>query len=256
MTDELNDIELPEDELLEDKPEAVEKKQPEPELPKGYKTKEDLIAEGKDPSGWLPPEAFAERKERFKVETKYRRELEDMRNQMASLNKFHSRQLELTRSQLEKQREDAVLTADLKEVKRLDGELEDLKQAQPAQQVQKLPEEIEWEADNPWINDPDDPRTPVAQRIYVEQLKAGKTPATAMRAIDREIPKLFGDAPKVERRPAAPASDSSKTPAAKRGNDAPTVTWDSLSADEQAIYDSSVWPTKSEFLKSVANSRR
>jgi len=255
MTDELNDIDLQEEDLPEVNTETVEEKQPEVELPKGYKTKEDLIAEGKDPSTWLPPEAFAERKERFKVETKYRRELEDMRNQMANLNKFHSRQLEMTRSQLEKQREDAVLTADLKEVKRLDGELEDLKQAQPVQQVQKLPEEIEWEAENAWIMNPDDPRTAIAQRVYVEQINSGKTIATALRAVDREVAKL-SDAPRVERRPSAPAADSSKTPAAKRGNDAPTVTWDSLSADEQAIYDSSVWPTKSEFLKSVANSRR
>ena len=254
MTDELIDVDLQED--LPEVEQEAEEKQPEPELPKGYKTKEDLIAEGKDPSAWIPPEAFAERKERYKVETKYRRELEDMRNQMANLNKFHARQLELTKQQLEKQREDAVLTADLKEVKRLDGELDQLKQTQPVQETQKLPEEIEWEADNPWIMNPDDPRTAIAQRVYVEQIQAGKTIATALRAVDREVSKL-AEAPRVDRRPAAPAADSSRTPTTRR-DESPTVTWDSLSKVDQAVYNSDpdVWGSKAEFLKTIANSKR
>jgi hypothetical protein len=255
MTDELIDVDLQEEELPEVEQEA-EEKQPEPELPKGYKTKEDLIAEGKDPNTWIPPEAFAERKERYKVETKYRRELEDMRNQMANLNKFHARQLELTKQQLEKQREDAVLTADLKEVKRLDGELDQLKQDQPVQEAQKLPEEVEWEADNPWIMNPDDPRTAIAQRVYVEQIQAGKTIATALRAVDREVSKL-AEAPRVDRRPAAPAADSSRTPTTRR-DESPTVTWDSLSKVDQAVYNSDpdIWGSKAEFLKTIANSKR
>ena len=261
MTDELKI----EDEVLDDNLEVVEQEQeqkeeqqPAVELPNGYKTKEQLLAEGKDPSGWLPPEAFAERKERFKVESKYRREVEEMRNQMANLNKFHAQQLKVMREQLESKRDDAILTGDVKEVKRLDGQLDELKQqTKPAQDVQKLPEEQEWEEENQWIYDQNDPRTEVALRVYAEQINSGKTVAGALRAVDKAVSGIIPQS-RQERRPAAAVADSSRNTAPKRGNDAPTVTWDSLSADDVAVYeaDPTLWGSKTEFLKSVANSRR
>lgn len=260
MTDELNDVDLNEETLNETNTEAEAEAPQEAQLPPGYKTKEQLIAEGKDPSGWLPPEAFAEKKERIKSESRSRKVIEDLQQQMASLNKFHAQQLKVMREQLESKRDDAILTGDVKEVKRLDGQLDEIKQqqAQPVQQVQKLPEEEEWESENPWIFDETDPRRDVAMRVYAEQINSGKTIAGALRAVDRAVARIESESPKSARRPAASAADSSRTATAKRGNESPSVTWDSLSHEDVAIYeaDPSIWGSKAEFLKSVANSRR
>lgn len=229
------------------------------ELPKGYKTKEELIAEGKDPKGWLPPEAFAERKERFKMESKYRKEMEALKSDIDQLNQFHKVQLERQRNELIAKKEDAILVADVKGVKEADKQIAELDK-QIKQEVaapQKTQEEIEWEDENPWIFDENDPRTPIAIDAYRKALSEGKTIATSLRSIDNAIKKI--EPPKIERKQAHGVADSSKNNVHKKGSDAPSVSWSSLSSQDEAIYYDVYEPqgtSKSDFLKIVANSRR
>jgi len=259
MTDE--NTEVLDDEILDGEVEDIEgdkpEETPEPELPKGYKTKEDLIAEGKDPAGWLPPEAFAERKERFKVESQYRKKLEAMEQQLGNVNKFHAKQLEILKGQLNNQRDEAIMTGDVKEVKRLDGEIKDLETVKSQQEYQKLPEEIEWESENQWIFNKEAKRVPRALQVYAEAINSGKTVAGALRAVDKAVAKFDEPAQQVERKRMAPAADSSKTTATKRGNDAPSVSWDSLTGEELAVYeaDPDLWESKKEFLQTIAKTR-
>jgi len=65
------------------------------------------------------------------------------------------------------------------------------------------------------------------------------------------------ETPRVHRGPAAPAANSSRTTTARR-DESPTVTWDSLSKVDQAVYNSDpdIWGSKAEFLKTIANSKR
>src|SRR5690606_21375034 len=137
-----------------------------------HMSKEAWTAAGKDPGEWVSEDVFKERTLRIKNEQRLKRALaetkEDFDNRLKNLNMLSQAQLERQRQELLSRRDDAIDTADKATVKRLDKEIDAIDKEvalvteKKPEQNTKPPEIAEWEEENPWIFDEDDPRVKVA----------------------------------------------------------------------------------------------
>lgn len=228
---------------------TTEQEEEKPKL-KGYiSSKEDWVASGKDPDDWVSPEVFKERGERIKMKAEYD-------NRFKNLSMYYQKQMEIQRNDLLARRDEAIDTADKAAVKRLDKELKELDEIEQLNKVEdapaivKPPEVVEWEEDNPWCHDIKDPRLALAQRVFKSAIDQGKTPATALRMVDKEIAAKFID---KSRKPAQIAEGSRAAPG--RGDDGkPSMS--NLSAEEKKIWEAGIFDSKDDFLKAVQDDRK
>jgi hypothetical protein len=250
--------------------EETESKQEEPK-PSGYiSSKEEWIAQGKDPEDWVSPEVFKERTQRIKETSRLKRELADTRadfdNRLKNNNLLAQAQLARQREELLSKRDDAIDIADRAAVKRFDKQIDDLDREselaaeKPAIQQVKPPEVVEWEEENSWIDDITDPRTAIAQKAYVDAVNAGKTVAGALRAADKAILNIRQEVKTEEIRKKAPVSmaDSSRSANVSR-NDSPSLSWGQLTSEDKTMYHEffeHTGMTQKDFLKTVADQRK
>jgi len=244
----LNDgADISDDEHLE--PAADQDEKPEP---RGYMSKEAWIASGKDPKEWVSEEVYRERGERIKQTTALKREYD---NQIRNLNLLHQVQLKNQRDELERRRDGAIEVADKASVKSIDKQIKELDRLEALteqEQVAAKPREVvEWEEDNPWCQNKDDPRLIVANRIYVEAINAGKTIASALRLVDKEISSKFSDKRSA---PAQIVEGARKSTSKSGGDDMPTMK--TLTREEQKAWDSGLFSSEKEFLKAVLADRK
>lgn len=222
-------------------------------VPRGYMSKDAWVEAGRDPDDWVSPEVFKERGERIKMKNELQK---DFDNRFKNLSVYYQKQMEIQRNELLSKRDDAIDVADKAAVKAIDKQLkelddiEELNKPVEQQAVVKPQEVVEWEEDNPWCNDPNDPRLPLAQRVYVAAINSGKTPATALRLVDKELSAKFIDKSK---KPAQIAEGSRQSPG--RGDDS-KPTMGTLSAEEKKIWDAGVFDSKEDFLKAVHDDRK
>lgn len=254
MTDESQAEDLLEDnDVLENEHEEQEQIEPQqkPE-PTGYLDKDAWIAAGKDPDKWVSKEVHAARGEHIQQTRALKREFE---NQIKNLNLLHEVQLRQQREALMSKRDDAIDIADKDAVRAIDKQIKELDKLEALTQVEqtpsKPPEVLEWEADNPWCHDANDPRLTLANRIYMDAVNGGKTIATALRMVDKEISSKFSD----RRSSQGQIVEGSRTSTSRKTGDDP-ITMKSLTAEEKKIWEANLFPTEKEFLKAVANSRK
>lgn len=178
---------------------------------KGYMDKDAWVAAGKDPDEWVSPEVFKERGIRIEETSKLRKQLSQIQQEadsrIANLNKLHRIQLEQAHNKLLLDRDNAIEIADKSEVRRLDKEIEQNKtlQQELADTPQKPPAVAEWESENPWIYDPEDPRTAPAIAAFTEAMQSGKTEAMCIIAAERAASKIQIQPPVVKRTPTSTA---------------------------------------------------
>lgn len=237
----------PVDDVVEDT--ATEQAEEKPKL-KGYiSSKEDWVASGKDPDDWVSPEVFKERGERIKMKAEYD-------NRFKNLSMYYQKQMEIQRNDLLARRDEAIDTADKAAVKRLDKELKELDEIEQLNKVEdapaivKPPEVVEWEEDNPWCHDIKDPRLALAQRVYKSAIESGKTPATALRLVDKEIAAKFID---TSRKPSQIA-EGSRPSSGKHDDGKPSMA--TLTSEERKIWDAGIFDSKDDFLKAVQDDRK
>ncbi len=249
------------------KKEAKEEPAPEPksDLPSGYMTKDAWVEAGKDPDEWVSPEVFKERTQRIKETSRLKREMAEKEREFENRIKNHSllakAQLQREIEKLQAVRDEAIDLSDRdgvrmadKKIKELDKEMsliEEEKLAQPAKPI----EVVEWEEDNPWVNDPDDPRTPVAQKVFKQTLESGKSIAYALRAAEKAINSQ--EEREIRKKPAVSMADSPRGAVSK--SDSPSIAWSHLSREEAEIYDTlfiHTGMTKKDYLKAVSDERR
>jgi hypothetical protein len=235
---------------------VVEKEQD--ETIKGFMSKEDWVASGKDVADWRDPIEFRHRGEMIKLRNEMTRERDE---QIKNLNLLHNIRLEREREDLLRMRDDAIDIADRAEVKRIDKQLEsNYQQAalvkDPVQQA-KAPEVAEWEAENPWCLDPTDPRLELANRVCSAELSKGSTLAKALREVDKAVAAKFVSPQKQS----AQMVEGSRTAGGKR--DAGGVIWAELTSEEKEAWDTGMFNNpkdkdggKAAFLKTVANGRK
>lgn len=249
------------------KKEAKEEPAPEPksDLPSGYMTKDAWVEAGKDPDEWVSPEVFKERTQRIKETSRLKREMAEKEREFENRIKNHSllakAQLQREIEKLQAVRDEAIDLSDRdgvrmadKKIKELDKEMsliEEEKLAQPAKPI----EVVEWEEDNPWVNDPDDPRTLVAQKVFKQTLESGKSIAYALRAAEKAINSQ--EEREIRKKPAVSMADSPRGAVSK--SDSPSIAWSHLSREEAEIYDTlfiHTGMTKKDYLKAVSDERR
>jgi len=241
--------ELPEEDSEQEQEEEIESEAEKP-APRGYMTKDAWIASGKDPEKWVSPELFEERGERIKMKAHYDSLLKNQ-------SLLHQIQLKNQREELLAKRDDAIDIADKDAVKRYDKQIKELdamdelaKTAEVPAQSGKPPEIAEWEAENPWCYTQDDARTKLANRIFSEAVSQGKTTATALRMVDREIAAKFSTKSNAPRQ----IAEGARSTGGQRS--AESVTMKTLSRDEQAAWDSGLFDDEKAFLKVVSIERK
>jgi hypothetical protein len=261
--------------LIEDSEEVETKKESKPsdEQPqtKGWMSKEAWIESGKVPEEWVSEDVFKERSLRIKETSRLKSEIKqkeaDFDNRIKNLNTLQQAQLSRQREELLARRDEAIGVADKAEVKKIDGQLKELdKEADlvaDKQQIeqQKPPEIVEWENDNPWINDESDPRGNVARETFQNAIASGRTLAGALRIVDAKMRELAVDGeqdkePAKKKPPVSMADSSSSTPSK---NNSHSLSWSSLNSIEQSIYDEIFAPSgvsKKDYLQTVADERR
>lgn len=228
-----------------ERPEPAEEKP----VPRGYMSKEAWVEAGRDPEDWVSPDVFKERGERIKMKAEYD-------NRFKNLSMYYQKAMEIQRKEIESKIDNAIDTADKGEVKRLQKELkeldeiEQLNKHEDAPAIVKPPEVVEWEEDNPWCNDIKDPRLALAQRVYKSAVESGKTPATALRLVDKEIAAKFID---TSRKPAQIA-EGSRPSSGKHDEGKPSMA--TLTSEERKIWDAGIFESKDEFLKAVQDDRK
>lgn len=239
----------------------------EKEAPSGYMSKEAWTAAGKDPDEWVSEDVFKERTLRIKNEQRLKRQLaetkEDFDNRLKNLNMLSQAQLERQKQELLSRRDDAIDVADKATVKRIDKELDAIDKqselvADKKEELQKPPEMIEWENDNPWIFDENDERRDIAIAAYSEAKDKGKSETAALIAATLAA-KEVSQSKNVEykKKPAVSMADSSKS--TQSSSDNVTLSWSQLSSEEKSIYDEFFAHTKvtqKDYLKTVADQRR
>lgn len=242
----------------------------EKETPSGYMSKEAWVAAGKDPDEWVSEDVFKERTLRIKNEQRLKRQLaetkEDFESRLKNLNLLSQAQLERQKQELLARRDDAIDVADKATVKRIDKEIEAIdKQTELVTDKKpvdksKPPEIVEWEEENPWIFDQDDPRVKVANDAAAEALSQNKTLAAALRAADKAVLAFERENKKTDveykKKPPVSMADNSKTISS---SDSSTLSWSQLSDQEKNIYEEFFAHTKmtqKDYLKTVADQRR
>ena len=223
--------------------------------------KETWIKQGRDPELWVSPEVFRERTERIKLKSQLNQQQREFERRLELNNRMHQVQLDRQRQELEARKENAILEADTKEVKRIDKELRDIDELEqsikpvPVEQSAIPPEVIEWNAENQWLT-ADHPLRGQINEAYANAIAEGKTIAGALRAVDKLAAQLLKSEPVQKKQPRAIVDSPKGGVVAKSQSN---LSWDSLSSQEKAIYDE-IWAdagiSKKEYLQSVADSKK
>lgn len=263
IDEELEDQDLPDESEDEgDQEEAIEQQEaPKSGADKMFIDKETWVKQGRDPELWVSPEVFRERTERIKLKSQLNQQQRDFERRLELNNRMHQVQLDRQRQELESRKENAILEADTKEVKRIDKELRDIDELEqsikpvPVAQSNIPPEVIEWNAENQWLT-ADHPLRGQINEAYSNAIAEGKTIAGALRAVDRLAAQLLKSEPAQKKQPRS-IVDSPKGAAVVKSQS--NLSWDSLTSQEKSIYDelyADAGVSKKEYLQSVADSKK
>ena len=227
--------------------------------------------------GWRPQEEFNGPEENWKTPKEFirdgewlaqikslkqdqERQKQDFDDRLENTNRLHEarRQTEITK--LKAEQRNAVDMADTDAYDAAGKQIAELeKESQPtAQQPAKAASVAEWEANNPWINDTSDERTPVAQAIWSRyaQQNPSATPEQALAHVDERISKLYST---TESNPRREQPNTTETPRKASRQKGKAITMNDLTNDERQEwnqYGSMMFKTESAFLKAVTDARK
>lgn len=257
---------------LDDEPET------DPEIDKaragGHVSKEEWVAQGKDPDDWVSARRFNERGSMIDTIKSLQEQTKTFDKRLENVNTLAMLQLQQVNTQLqqlEQEKREAIELGDVDLVEQLQGQINTGQgtinllnnQIKADQKPQGVPADVvqletDWNSRNPWINttDPTSPdfgKAHFAQGLYANLLQQGVSPAVALQHVDRTVLEKFP--PVNPRRKEMGHADSSKPKGtASKGK---TLSWSDLSHDEIKLFNgmAGAW-TKEEFLQTVADSRK
>ena len=184
---------------------------------------------------------------------------ENFNKQIADTNKLHEARRQAEIKKLKVDQRDAVDAADTEAYDKAQEQIAELEKApeQVEQQPVKDVSVTEWEAKNPWINDSNDEKTPVAQAIWNSYLQKNKGATTqqALAHVDDRISKLY---PTNNSNPRRDQPNTTETPR-KVSRKGKALTMGDLTNDERqewSTFGASIFKTESAFLKAVVNARK
>ncbi len=120
---------------------------------KGWTDKDEWIDAGKDENEWIPYGAFNKNGSLYAEINKLKDSIKGNDENMANLNKLHAVQLNQTKLEYERQKEEAIKDGNVAEVRAIDRDLQALESADPTGAPQKTDALIksEWNTANDWI---------------------------------------------------------------------------------------------------------
>ena len=216
----------------------------------GWKPKDEW--EG-DPDEWVSAKKFNERgemmgniRELMQNQTQMRK---DFDSRLSNVNKMHKAQL----SQLETDKRAAIEMADVAEVEKIQGEIDELKaDSQPVKD--DVTESInKFNASNSWIHE-DTPKTAYAKQQVAKYSNQGMNVDQAIEAMEKDIAREF---PSKAQRQRAPAQETRQSSPATRRSSSKNLTMNDLTAGESRMYSEmgSAWKSEAEFLQAVKDIR-
>ena len=263
VDEELKNQDLPDGEEPEEEQEVEPERSEAPKsgADKMFIDKETWVKQGRDPELWVSPDVFRERTERIKLKSQMNQQEREFNRRLELNNRMHQIQLDRQRQDLESRKENAILEADSKEVKRIDKELRDIDALEqtikpaPVEQSGIPAEVIEWNAENTWLT-PEHPLRNQINEEYSRAISQGKTIAGALRAVDKLAAQLLKSDPVPKKQPRSMV-DSPKGGAVVKSQS--NMSWESLSSQEKSIYDelyADAGVSKKEYLQSVSDSKK
>jgi hypothetical protein len=251
----------------EETEDAPEPKHSEPAV-KMHISKDEWIAQGRDPELWVPPEVFKERTQRINETNKLRQENAKLKaereadaRRLTNVAFLQQQQITRMKAELEQRRDDAIDVGDRNAVKALDRQIRDLDTEEslikePVVQSNIPPEVQEWNEENAWLTS-DHPLKGLANDVFVKAMNEGKTIAGALRVVDRELAK-HKDEPAPKKVATKSIVDSpSRGSVAK--SDSVSLRFEDCTREEKEMFNEFYKPsgaTLKEFLKDVSLARK
>jgi hypothetical protein len=265
----LEDEEVDEALEQEETEETPEPKHSEPAV-KMHISKDEWIAQGRDPELWVPPEVFKERTQRINETSKLKQEnarlkaeREEDARRLTNVAFLQQQQITRLKADLEARRDDAIDVGDRTAVKAYDRQLRDLEteesliKEQPKQQASIPPEVQEWNQENPWLT-PYHPLNGMVNDVFVKAMNEGKTIAGALRVVDRELAKHKNEPEQQKKTPTKSMVDSPSRGSMSR-SDSVGLRFEDCTREEKELFNEFYKPsgaTLKEFLKDVSLARK
>lgn len=265
-------------------PEQAPEPQPDPEelsaRQRGWTSKEEWIAQGKNPNDWVNARHFNDKGKLIQKSREFEQLQKTFDERVNNVQKLAQMQAQMQLQTLQQENErlksdrwQAVQYADHDALEKVDAQLMNnaisqltlQQQLQPAQQSkgpsqEELAVEAEFERSNPWltINDPTAPefaKAEYARRTYQQLLNTVPDVNQRLQILQQDLAQKFPAKPTTNpNREKAPVTDSK--PARTSGGE---LTWADLTPDERSQWNAfgeSMFRDKKSFLKAVKDSRR
>jgi hypothetical protein len=227
--------------------------------------------------GWRPQDDFTGDEDSWKTAREYvqygeiitlvkqnKKDNEDLKRdfdeRLENTNKLNEARRKSEISDLKTKQREAVDLADTDAYDVTQKKIDELESqavtTQPAQQG-KDPDITEWETKNPWINDPNDERTAVAQSIfnnYTAQNK-GATNAQALAHVDGKISKLYPTENTNARRDQPNTTESVARKPQRRNKDLSMADLTGDEKEEWNMFGRTMFKSEKAFLKAVKDAR-
>lgn len=163
----------------------------------GHTSKEDFVANGGDPDRWKTEHEYVSYGKLQARLDKQNHKMDDMSNKfdqrVEGLNKIHQQQMDAKIKSLRDEQRNAVEERDTDRFDKAEKEIEELS----AQKVEDKPNEtstkddaiLAWEDKNPWINDPNDPKSQMTTGLWNGYVKANPNASVseALNYVDKQL---------------------------------------------------------------------
>lgn len=235
--------------------------------------------------GWRPEENFTGKDGNWKTAGEYimygehqeqlreikadqRKQASDFDNRISSLNKLHVAQTEAKIKNLKQAQREAVEDNDLEAFDKLETEIKDqtdqqAKAATPAATDSRPQEVVDWEANNPWINDANSKKVNDAQFYYKQ---AWDNPAlngnykAVFDYVDKQMAESHPSETPTNPRRSMPTNTEQSTRTTPRGGKSRALTMNDLTQDERSAWnqfsDAGLFSSEKEYLQAVTDTRK
>jgi len=230
--------------------------------------------------GWRPEDQFEGNPDNWKTAGEYvlfgemqkqlndvkaesRKQNVDFETRLAGVNQYHEGRLKAELDELKVQQRAAVEVADTDEFDRLQRKIDS---QEPIQQtVPSAPQQsatiADWEARNPWVNDPSSEKGQEAIALYnAAANRPGATEESALAYVDNKLSQLYPEEQQqVNPRREMPTMTEQSTQRTTRQRGNKELTMNDLTAAEKSEYEKfgrMMFKDEKSFLKTVADARK
>ena len=234
--------------------EAYQAKHEEAARKGGWKPFDEWVESGGDPDQWRTAGEFNVRGELIGKLKEKDREIDE---RLRGVNAIHQAQIKTMLADLNDKRDRAIEDGNVKAVKSLDREINELYAVQPIPVAQVDPRLADpalddWNAKNTWVNE-SSPKAILARGLFQEKFAAGWSTKAILQHVNMEISRAYPDT-----NGRATIADSEKPRSTGFRKSEKTITMSDLTPDEikwrQAL--PGAWKDDASFLKAVSDARK